>query len=78
MHLENGYSKDELMKFAAHTNPNTLPMNYLSSISSIDGLGSFLGLPLQNQYAEDFRSIIVGMNPELLQSLPVKAQDELR
>ena len=71
--LGNGYPKDELMKFAAHTNHKTLPINYLSSISGVDGLASFLKLLLRNDQAEDFRSITVGMNPKLFLSLPAKA-----
>ncbi|EHA53229.1 hypothetical protein MGG_16935 [Pyricularia oryzae 70-15] len=74
----NGYSKDELMKFAAHTNQMTLTRDYLSSITHVDGQGSFLKMPLRSDQAEDFRSITVKRNPDLFLSLPAKAQDELR
>jgi hypothetical protein len=76
--LGNGYPKDELMKFAAHTNHKTLPIDYLSSISGVDGMASFLNLPLRSDQAEDFRSMTVGRNPELFLSLPAKAQHELQ
>ncbi|KAK0707790.1 hypothetical protein B0H67DRAFT_495372 [Lasiosphaeris hirsuta] len=74
----NGYSKDELMKFAAHTNQMTMTRDYLSSITVVDGLGGFLKLPLRSDQAEDFRSMTVKRNPELFLSLPAKTQDELR
>uniref|UniRef100_L7J0I7 Uncharacterized protein n=1 Tax=Pyricularia oryzae (strain P131) TaxID=1143193 RepID=L7J0I7_PYRO1 len=74
----NGYSKDELMKFAAHTNQMTLTRDYLSSITHVDGQGSFLKMPLRSDQAEDFRSMTVKRNPDLFLSLPAKAQDELR
>ncbi|TLS20592.1 uncharacterized protein PpBr36_11315, partial [Pyricularia pennisetigena] len=74
----NGYSKDELMKFAAHTNQITLTRDYLSSITHVDGQGSFLKMPLRSDQAEDFRSMTVKRNPDLFLSLPAKAQDELR
>ncbi|KAH7025146.1 uncharacterized protein B0I36DRAFT_367030 [Microdochium trichocladiopsis] len=74
----NGYSKDELMKFAAHTNQMTMTRDYLSSITVVDGLGGFLKLPLRSDQAEDFRSMTVKRNPELFLSMPAKTQDELR
>ncbi|KAK3939116.1 hypothetical protein QBC46DRAFT_365016 [Diplogelasinospora grovesii] len=74
----NGYSKDELMKFAAHTNQMTLTRDYLSSITAVDGLASFLKLSLRSDQAEDFRSMTVRRNPELFLSLSAKKQDELR
>ncbi|RYO74330.1 hypothetical protein DL764_010855 [Monosporascus ibericus] len=74
----NGYSKDELIKFAAHTNQATLAKDYLSSITSVDGLASFLKLPLRSDQAEDFRSKTVKRNPELFSFLPAKTTDELR
>ncbi|RYP60388.1 hypothetical protein DL771_010531 [Monosporascus sp. 5C6A] len=74
----NGYSKDELIKFAAHTNQATLAKDYLSSITSVDGLASFLKLPLRSDQAEDFRSKTVKRNPELFSFLPAKTKDELR
>lgn len=66
------------MKFAAHTNQMTLTRDYLSAITVVDGLASFLKMPLRSDQAEDFRSMTVKRNPELLLSLPAKAQDELR
>ncbi|KAK0723569.1 hypothetical protein B0T26DRAFT_642853 [Lasiosphaeria miniovina] len=74
----NGYSDRELMKFAAHTNKMTLTRDYLSSITVVDGLAGFLKLPLRSDQAEDFRSMTVNRNPELLQSLPAKTHDQLR
>ncbi|KAK0717568.1 hypothetical protein B0T26DRAFT_740895 [Lasiosphaeria miniovina] len=74
----NGYSNRELMKFAAHTNKMTLTRDYLSSITVVDGLAGFLKLPLRSDQAEDFRSMTVNRNPELLQSLPAKTHDQLR
>ncbi|KAK0721562.1 hypothetical protein B0T26DRAFT_739088 [Lasiosphaeria miniovina] len=74
----NGYSDRELINFAAHTNKMTLTRDYLSSITVVDGLASFLKLPLRSDQAEDFRSMTANRNPELLQSLPAKVQDELR
>jgi hypothetical protein len=73
-----GYPKDELTKFAAHTNPNTLATSYLSSMSSVDGLAGYLGLPLRSDQVEDFRTLTVSRNPDLLLSLPAKEHDELR
>lgn len=75
MSPDNGYAKDELMKFAAHTNQMTLTRDYLSSIT---GLASFLKLPLRSDQAEDFRSMTVKRNPDLFLSLPAKAQDNLQ
>jgi len=75
---ENGYSNDELLKFAAHTNQTTRTRDYISSICSVDGQGSFHGTELRRDTAEDFRSATVRRNPELLLSLPAKAQDELQ
>ncbi|KAM7212780.1 Protein of unknown function (DUF3435) domain containing protein [Rhypophila decipiens] len=75
---ENGYSNDELLKFAAHTNQVTRTRDYISSICSVDGQGSFLGTELRRDTAEDFRSATVRRNPELLLSLPAKEQDELQ
>ncbi|KAM7219592.1 hypothetical protein V8F06_004973 [Rhypophila decipiens] len=75
---ENGYSNDELLKFAAHTNQVTRTRDYISSICSVDGQGSFLGTELRRDTAEDFRSATVRRNPELFLSLPVKEQDELQ
>lgn len=66
------------MKFAAYTNQITLTQDYLSSITSVDSLGSFLKLLLQNDQAEDFRPITVKRNPELFLLLPAKTQDKLR
>lgn len=40
MAVENGYSNDELLKFAAHTNQITRTRDYLSSICSVDGQAS--------------------------------------
>ncbi|KAI0534969.1 hypothetical protein GGR58DRAFT_515723 [Xylaria digitata] len=74
----NGYSKEELMKYAGHTNQMTMTRDYLSSITVVDGLASFLKLPPRNDQAEDFRSMAVKRNPELFLSLPAKIQDELR
>ena len=73
-----GYPKDELMKFAAHTNDGTLRRDYLSTITSVDGVASFLHMPLRSDQAEDFRSMTVRRNPELLLSLPAKERDELQ
>jgi hypothetical protein len=66
------------MKFAAHTNQMTLTRDYLSSITAVDGLASFLKLSLRSDQAEDFRSMTVRRNPELFLSLSAKKQDELR
>ncbi|TLD12489.1 uncharacterized protein PgNI_02763 [Pyricularia grisea] len=66
------------MKFAAHTNQITLTRNYLSSITHVDGQGSFLKMPLRSDQTEDFRSITVKKNPDLFLSLPAKAQDKLK
>ncbi|KAK0612550.1 hypothetical protein B0T17DRAFT_499912, partial [Bombardia bombarda] len=74
----NGYSKEELMKYAGHTNQMTMTRDYLSSITVVDGLASFLKLPPRDDQAEDFRSMTVKRNPELFLSLPAKIQDELR
>ncbi|KAK3939345.1 hypothetical protein QBC46DRAFT_364849 [Diplogelasinospora grovesii] len=63
----NGYSKDELMKFAAHTNQITLTRDYLSSITIVNSVRT-----------EDFRSITVKRNLKLFLLLPAKTQDELR
>ncbi|KAM7186433.1 hypothetical protein V8F33_011826 [Rhypophila sp. PSN 637] len=75
---ENGYSNDELLEFAAHTNQVTRRRDYISSIYSVDGQGSFLGTELRRDTAEDFRSATVRRNPELFLSLPAKEQDELQ
>ena len=66
------------MKFAAHTSQTTLRRDYLSSITAVDGLASFLKLPLRSDQAEDFRSMTVRRNPELILSLPAKEAAELR
>ena len=60
------------MKFAAHTNWMTMTRDYLSSITVVDGLGSFFKLPLWGDQAEDFWSMTVKRNPELFLSLPAK------
>ncbi|KAM7184935.1 hypothetical protein V8F33_012701 [Rhypophila sp. PSN 637] len=73
---ENGFSNDELLKFAAHTNQITRTRDYLSSICGIDGQASFLGTQLRRDMAEDFRSATVRRNPELFLSLPAQQQDE--
>ncbi|KAM7183345.1 hypothetical protein V8F33_013652 [Rhypophila sp. PSN 637] len=57
---KNGYSNDELLKFAAHTNQVTRTRDYISSICSVDGQGSFLGTELRRDAAEDFRSATGG------------------
>lgn len=66
------------MKFAAHTSQSTLRRDYLSSITVVDGLASFLKLPLRSDQAEDFRSMTVRRNPNLLLSLPAKEAEELQ
>lgn len=76
--IGNGYSKDELTKFAAHTNRVTLQRDYLSSITNVDGQACFLKLPTRSDFAENFRSMTVERNPELFLSLPAKVQDDLR
>ncbi|KAH6995448.1 hypothetical protein BKA56DRAFT_509091 [Ilyonectria sp. MPI-CAGE-AT-0026] len=74
----NSYSKDELTKFAAHTNRVTLQRDYLSSITNVDSQACFLKLPTRSDFAENFRSMTVKRNPELFLSLPAKVQDDLR
>ncbi|KAH6986807.1 hypothetical protein EDB80DRAFT_756495 [Ilyonectria destructans] len=74
----NSYLKDELTKFAAHTNRVTLQRDYLSSITNIDSQACFLKLPTCSDFTENFHSITVKRNPELFLSLPVKVQDDLR
>ncbi|EEQ87177.1 uncharacterized protein BDCG_02297 [Blastomyces dermatitidis ER-3] len=40
---ENGYSINERMKFGGHTDPRVFSGSYMSSTSSVDGVGSILG-----------------------------------
>lgn len=51
---------------------------YLGSVSTVDGAGSYLGMELRTDLAEDFRSASVGRNPDLRFSLPAKEAEELR
>lgn len=68
--MANGYSNDELMKFAAHATQMTLTRDWISSITAVDGLASFLRLPLRSYQAGNLRSMTVGRNLKLLVCLP--------
>ncbi|KAJ4193061.1 hypothetical protein NW767_010345 [Fusarium falciforme] len=75
---DNGYSLGQVLRFASQNNTNVLVNKYLGSISTIDGAGSYLGMELRSDLAEDFRSASVGRNPDLRFSLPARQADELR
>ncbi|KAK7413651.1 hypothetical protein QQX98_007476 [Neonectria punicea] len=74
----NGYSLGQVLRFASQNNTNVLVNKYLGNISTIDGAGSYLGMELRSDLAEDFRSASVGRNPDLRFSLPARQADELR
>ncbi|KAF2195618.1 hypothetical protein K469DRAFT_758244 [Zopfia rhizophila CBS 207.26] len=71
---DNGYSMEERMKFAGHRNPNTFRWSYMAPMSTVDGQGSFLNTELRRDHIEDFRSLSLPRQPQLLQSLPAKEQ----
>ncbi|KAH6881106.1 hypothetical protein B0T10DRAFT_531651 [Thelonectria olida] len=62
---DNGYSLGQVLRFASQNNTNVLVNHYLGSISTIDGAGSFLGMELRSDLAEDFRSATMRRNPDL-------------
>jgi hypothetical protein len=66
------------LRFASQKNTHVLVNKYLGNISTIGGAGSFLGMELRTDLAEDFRSATMGRNPDLRFSLPIKAEEELR
>ena len=76
--LDNGYSLGQVLRFASQNNTNVLVNHYLGNISTIDGAGSFLGMELRTDLAEDFRSASAGRNPNLRFSLSTEAAEELR
>ncbi|KAM0187041.1 hypothetical protein ACHAPI_011359 [Fusarium lateritium] len=75
---DNGYSLGQVLRFASQNNTNVLVNKYLGSISTIDGAGSYLGMQLRTDLAEDFRSASAGRNPGLQFSLPARETEELR
>ncbi|EGU76075.1 hypothetical protein FOXB_13413 [Fusarium oxysporum f. sp. conglutinans Fo5176] len=75
---DNGYTLGQVLRFASQNNTNVLVNHYLGSVSTIDGAGSYLGMNLRTDLAEDFRSASVGRNPSLQFSLPAKKFEELR
>ncbi|RSL93373.1 hypothetical protein CDV31_014729 [Fusarium ambrosium] len=75
---DNGYSLGQVLRFASQNNTNVLVNKYLGNISTIDGAGSYLGMELRSDLAEDFRSASVGRNPDLRFSLPARQAGELR
>ncbi|CVL08763.1 uncharacterized protein FMAN_06804 [Fusarium mangiferae] len=75
---DNGYSLGQVLRFASQNNTNVLVNKYLGSVSTVDGAGSYLGMQLRADLAEDFRSASAGRNPGLHFSLPAKETKELQ
>lgn len=76
--LDNGYSLGQVLRFASQSNPGVLVNKYLGSVSTVDGAGSYLGMKLRTDLAEDFRSASVRRNPGLRFSLPTRETEELQ
>ncbi|EXA32207.1 hypothetical protein FOVG_16578 [Fusarium oxysporum f. sp. pisi HDV247] len=76
--MDNGYSLGQVLRFASQNNTNVLVNHYLGSISTIDGAGSFLGMELRSDLAEDFRSATMRRNPDLQFSLPARVLEDLQ
>ncbi|KAL2015888.1 hypothetical protein VTK56DRAFT_4663 [Thermocarpiscus australiensis] len=74
---DSGASMGQVMKFAAQRNMKTLTGHYLHDLTTVDGAACYLGLQPRNDLTEDFRSATMMRNPDLLQSLPSKLQEEL-
>uniref|UniRef100_A0A4E9EHL3 C2H2-type domain-containing protein n=1 Tax=Gibberella zeae TaxID=5518 RepID=A0A4E9EHL3_GIBZA len=75
---DNGYSLGQVLRFASQSNPGVLVNKYLGSVSTVDGAGSYLGMKLRTDLAEDFRSASVRRNPGLRFSLPARETEELQ
>lgn len=67
-----------MLRFASQSNTNVLVNKYLGSVSTIDGAGSYLGMELRADLAEDFRSATAQRNPGLQFSLPARQAEALR
>ncbi|OJD27770.1 hypothetical protein ACJ73_00840 [Blastomyces percursus] len=52
---ENGYSKDELMKFAGHGDPRMFFESYMPATSSVGGVENILGLARRRDISMHFR-----------------------
>lgn len=67
----------QVMKFTAQRNIKTLTGYYLYDLTTVDGAVCYLGLEPRKDLTEDFCSATMMRNPDLLQSLPSKLQEEL-
>lgn len=77
MHVGNGYSKAERMKFAGQNDPNVFFGSYASSVSTVDGISSYFGGKRRTIHLECLRGRTLRWYPQLNQTLPAKVQDNL-
>ncbi|QKX60504.1 uncharacterized protein TRUGW13939_07649 [Talaromyces rugulosus] len=75
---QHGYSVDERMTFAAHTNPRTFFESYASPTSTVDGVQNiFENLTRRTDHLDIFRGWSLPRHPRLWQALPAKLQFDL-
>lgn len=66
------------MKFAGHTNRDTYGKFYAHPLSEVDGLATYLGIASRHEHIQNRRGMGMYQNPQLLQSLPAKAEFEFQ
>ncbi|OJD10975.1 hypothetical protein ACJ73_09645, partial [Blastomyces percursus] len=74
---ENGYSKDELMKFAGPGDPRMFFESYMPATSSVGGIENILDLAHRGDISMHFRGLSLRRHPRLWQALPAKVRQEL-
>lgn len=63
------------MKYASHSDPNTLPKHYMPQ-NCADGQAAYHGRPRRMLVLDHFRTLTIPRNPNLWQCLPAKRQHE--
>jgi hypothetical protein len=72
---DHGYSVDERMKFAGHSNPRIFFNAYGSATSTVDGIPTtFDNRPLRSDHVGLFRGWLLRRHPRMWQSLPAQAR----
>ncbi|EEP78591.1 predicted protein [Uncinocarpus reesii 1704] len=74
---ENGYSPDQRMQFGGHSDPRIFFNDYMSSVSSVQGVGNILNLTLRDDISQHFRGLLMRRHPQMWQSLPAKLRQDL-
>ncbi|KAJ5808824.1 hypothetical protein N7474_010093 [Penicillium riverlandense] len=70
------HSESARMKFAGQSNRDTYGKYYAHPLSEVDGPATYLGIESRHGHIQNRRGMGIYQNPQLLQSLPAKAEFE--